>query len=416
MAKFGRAIRGEWLIEEDIRFLNHGSYGAAPKVVLDAQSRWRGRMERQPVRFMTDELPAHLRAAAAGLAAYLGADGDDLVFVDNATTAVNAVLRSLAFAPGDEIVTTTHAYNAVRNAIKYVCDRTGAVFKEAAIPFPATGDDAEVIAAVEAGITPRTRLAVIDHVGSETALVLPIARLIPLLKHSGVPVLVDGAHAPGMIPLALNDLGADWYVGNGHKWLCAPKGCAFLWARPERQAEIHPTVISRGLGQGFTAEFDWQGTRDFSPWLAVTDALAFRRGLGDGVARYCKGLVRDAAEHLAAAWKTEIGTPERMQGFMITLRLPAGVEPTVEAAAALRQCLLADHRLETKIFPLAGALWLRLSAFVYNEFEDYSPLAELLARPERLLGDRPPPSESRLACSAEAAASAAKAGRPTEGR
>ncbi len=388
MAKFGREIRREWLLEEDIRFLNHGSYGAAPKVVLDAQSRWRERMERQPVRFMVDELPAHLRAAAAGLAEYLGADGQDLVFVDNATTAVNAVLRSLVFEPGDEIVTTTHAYNAVKNAIEYVCSRTGAVFKEAAIPFPATGDDAEVIGAVEAEITPRTRLAVIDHVTSETALVLPIARLIALLKQRGVPVLVDGAHAPGMIPLALNDLGADWYLGNGHKWLCAPKGCAFLWARPERQAEIHPTVISHGLGQGFTAEFDWQGTRDFSPWLAVTDALAFRRGLGDGVARYCKGLVGDAARHLAAAWKTEIGTPDAMGGFMVTLRLPAGVEPTRDAAKALRECLLANHRLETQIFPFAGALWLRLSAFVYNEFEDYSPLAELLARPERLLGDR----------------------------
>ncbi len=389
MAKFGREIRREWLLEEGIRFLNHGSFGAAPKVVLDAQSRWRRRMERQPVRFMVDELPAHLRAAASGLAAYLGADGQDLVFVDNATTAVNAVLRSLTFEPGDEIVTTTHAYNAVRNAIDYVCGRTGAVFREAEIPFPATGDDAEVIAAVEAEITPRTRLAVIDHVTSETALVLPVARLIALLKQRGVPVLVDGAHAPGMIPLALNDLGADWYLGNGHKWLCAPKGCAFLWARPERQAEIHPTVISHGLGQGFVAEFDWQGTRDFSPWLAVTDALAFRRRLGgDGVAKYCKGLVGDAARHLAAAWKTEIGTPEVMQGFMVTLRLPAGVEPTREAAMALRKCLLGNHRMETQIFPFAGALWLRLSAFVYNEFEDYSPLAELLARPDRLLGDR----------------------------
>ncbi len=387
MTEFGRAIRKEWLLEEDIRFLNHGSYGAAPKVVLDAQSRWRRRMEQEPVRFMTDELPTHLRAAATDLAAYLGAGGDDLVFVDNATTAVNAVLRSLDFEPGDEIVTTTHAYNAVRNAIEYVCGRTGAVFKEAEIPFPAAGDDAEVIAAVEAEITPKTRLAVIDHVTSETALVLPVARLIQLLKTRGVPVLVDGAHAPGMIPLALNDLGAEWYVGNGHKWLCAPKGCAFLWARAERQAGIHPTVISHGLGQGFTAEFDWQGTRDFSPWLAVTDALAFRRGLGDGVAQYCKGLVRDAAEHLAAAWKTEIGTPERMGGFMATLGLPAGVEPTPDGAAALRQCLLANHRMETKIIPLAGALWLRLSAFVYNEFEDYSPLAELLARPEGLLGE-----------------------------
>ena len=388
MTKFGRAIRREWLLDEDIRFLNHGSYGAAPKVVLDAQSRWRERMERQPVRFMVDELPAHLRAAAADLAEYLGADGDDLVFVDNATTAVNAVLRSLTFEPGDEIVTTTHAYNAVKNAIEYVCGRTGAVFREAEIPFPATGDDDEVIGAVEARITPKTRLAVIDHVTSETALVLPVTRLIQLFRSHGVPVLVDGAHAPGMIPLALDDLGADWYLGNGHKWLCAPKGCAFLCARPERQAGIHPTVISHGLGEGFTAEFDWQGTRDFSPWLAITDALAFRRNLGDGVAEYCKGLVRDAAEHLAAAWKTEIGTPERMGGFMITLRLPAGVEPTRDAAAALRDCLLANHRMETQIFPFAGALWLRLSAFVYNEFEDYSPLAELLARPERLLGGR----------------------------
>lgn len=396
MTAFGRAIRDEWLLEEGVRFLNHGSYGAAPKAVLDAQARWRERMERQPVRFMVDELPGHLRAAAGELAAFLGGSGDDLVFVDNATTAANAVLRSLDFAPGDEILATSHAYNAVRNAMKYVATRASAVFKEVDLPFPASGEDGEVIEAVAAQITPRTRLAVIDHVTSETALVLPVAGLIELFRSHDVPVLVDGAHAPGMIEVALDRLGADWYLGNGHKWLCAPKGCAFLWARPDRQAEIHPTVISHGLGRGFVAEFDWQGTRDFSPWLAVTEALAFRRRLGDGVGAYCNGLLGDAARHLAAAWNTEIGTPEAMRGFMAALSLPAGPEPTAETATALRKRLRDDHRIETQIFPFAGVLWLRLSAFVYNEIDDYRPLAELLARPEELLAEQSRPAESRL--------------------
>ena len=220
MPLLGKAVRHEWPLDWDFLSVNHGSFGAAPRVVLAAQQDWRRRMEQQPGRFMRAVLPDALRDAASRLGAFIGADGKDLAFVDNATTGCNAVLRSLRLQPGDEIVVLTHGYGAVRNTVRYVTEQAGARMVEAAVPFPHPQADA-VVANVAAALTKRTRLAVVDHITSASALVLPLQRIIAACRDASVPVLVDGAHGPAQVPLDMRALGADWYTGNCHKWLCA---------------------------------------------------------------------------------------------------------------------------------------------------------------------------------------------------
>src|SRR5262245_23236209 len=239
-----------WTLDPEIAYLNHGSFGATPREVLAEQQRLRERMEREPVLFLARELQTRIDEARAALAPFLGARNEDLVFIPNATTAVNAVLRSLAFQPGDEILVTNHGYNACRNAVEYVAQRSGARAVVAHVPFPLRSPD-EVVETVLAAVTPRTKLALVDHVTSPTGILFPVEQLIVELRERGVPVLVDGAHAPGMVPLDLNALGADYYTGNLHKWVCAPKGAAFLWVRPERQQPIRPVVISHGANARF---------------------------------------------------------------------------------------------------------------------------------------------------------------------
>ena len=381
---FGTRMWSEFLLEDGIVFLNHGSYGATPRVVLAAQDAWRARMERQPVHFMSRVLPGALREAAGVLAGFLGVSGDDLVFVENATAGVNAVMRGATLGPGDEVLTTDHAYPAIRNVLGLVCRESGATLVEAALPFPLSGDD-QVVASVAAALSPRTRLAVFDHVTSETATVLPIAALAALCRSRGVPLLVDGAHAPGMLDLDIAAVGADWYVGNAHKWLFAPKGCGFLWAARLRQPGLHPPVVSHGLDQGFTAEFDWVGTRDPSAWLTVRDAIAFLKSLGPNglgaaaVRAHNNDLAAEAATLLSAAWGSEAGAPAAMRGAMATVRLPlSGTTP--EDAARLHDRLIDEHGIEVPVLALGGSLWVRISAQVYNEIEDYARLAQAVAK------------------------------------
>jgi len=275
----GRAVRHEWPLDWSFLTVNHGSFGATPRVVLAAQQDWRRQLEAQPTRFMHETLPAGLAAAAARLGAFLGADGKDIGLLDNATSGCNAVLRSLQLAADDEVLMLSHGYGAVRNTVRFVTERAGARMTEAAIPFPRPDAEA-IVASVSAALTSRTRVAVMDHITSGSALVLPLREIIVACHAAGVPVLVDGAHGPGQVTLDLGALGADWYVGNCHKWLCAPKGSAFLWAAPDRQAGLHPLTISHGFGQGFRAEFDWTGTRDSSACLAIPTALDFHQRLG----------------------------------------------------------------------------------------------------------------------------------------
>jgi isopenicillin-N epimerase len=377
-----------WSLDPRIDFLNHGSFGACPSVVLEAQARLRARLEREPVAFMLRELPGLLDDARAALATLVGAAAEDLAFVNNATTGVNTVLRALDFAPGDELLTTDHGYNACRNALDYVAERTGARVVVAAVPFPLTSRD-EVLDAVMNRVTSRTRLALLDHITSSTALVFPIAELVERLAARGVDTLVDGAHAPGMVNLDLAGLGAAYYTANCHKWLCAPKGSAFLHVRRDRQAGIRPLVISHGANaqdssrSRFRLEFDWTGTQDPTPFLGVVDAIGFLKrllpgGLPELMARN-HALALEARAILCATLAIAPPAPDDMLGAMVTLPLPAGSEPLADE-------LLLQDRIEVPIFPwpTADDRCLRVTAQLYNTPEQYERLAQALARRLRL--------------------------------
>lgn len=373
----GAAIRHEWGLDPDFLTVNHGSYGATPLVVRAEQDRWRQRMEAQPTRFFFLELPGALREAAAVLARFLAVDADDVAFVPNATTGANAVLRSMGLVSGDEVLHVSHVYNAVRNTIGHLAGQSGAKVVVAEIPFPRP-EPVAILRNIERTITTRTRIAVIDHITSSSGLVLPIHEIVKLCHAAGVPVLIDGAHGAGQVALDLRQLAADWYVGTCHKWLCAPKGCGFLYARADRRADLHPVTISHGYGQGFTAEFDWTGTIDPSAYLTLPAAIAFFEKLGGTALRERnRQLAADAATLLADALKTEVGALPEMAGSMGLVRLPIGHEPTRSAAVRVRHALQAAGT-DAPVHPLDGALWLRLSAYAYNEIADYDRLAALL--------------------------------------
>ncbi|MDW8424520.1 MAG: aminotransferase class V-fold PLP-dependent enzyme [Meiothermus sp.] len=377
-----------WLLDPAITYLNHGTVGATPTSVLAVQQALREEMERQPARFLLRELSAlsgqspravpRLREAADAVARFVGARGSDLVFVDNATTGVNAVLCSLDLRPGDEILITSLAYGAVVNAARYWAERARARLLTVELPFPLR-HPAQIVSAVAEALTPRTRLAILDHITSETALVLPLAEMAAVCRAAGVPVLADGAHAPGAIPLDIPSLGVDYYTGNLHKWALAPKGCGILWVAPERQPDLHPPVISWGLGQGFTQEFDWVGTKDPTPYLAAPAALELMREWGlEAMQTYNHRLAWEAAQVLSSRWGTDLPAPEVMLGCMATLPLPLSRGKTREEAARLQYALLYEHRLEAPILCRDERLWVRVSAQVYNEIEDIERLAEAL--------------------------------------
>jgi isopenicillin-N epimerase len=374
----GRSIRHAWRLDPDFVTVNHGSFGATPECLLAEQDTWRRRMEAQPTRFMGTVLPGALRDSASRLGVFLGASGENIAFVDNATSGCNAVLRSLSLGPGDEVLVLDHGYGAVRNAVRFVTERAGARMTEAALPFPHVTADG-LVTAVATALGPRTRLAVIDHITSGSALVMPVDRIIAACHDVGVPVLVDGAHGPGQVDLDLTDLGADWYTGNCHKWLCAPKGCAFLWTSAARQKDTHPTVISHGLGQGYLQEFDWTGTRDPSAFLCVGSTIEFHEQLGGASLRQRNiALAAEAASLVARRLNTET-IDTNVAAAMRLVRLPVSQDT---AAAPLRARLL-QAGTDAPVHAIGGGLWLRLSAFAYNELEDYARLADIVARVSR---------------------------------
>ncbi len=272
--------RAPWRLDPAISFLNHGSFGACPGPVLDAQRAWRDRLESEPVRFLARDLEGLLDEARREVASFLGADADGLAFVPNATTGVNAVLASLRFRPGDELLTTDHEYNATLNALRLAAERDGATVVRAAIPFPIR-DPSDAVDAILAKVTPKTRFAMVSHVTSATALVLPIEAIVRELDRRGIDTLVDGAHAPGMVPVDLDAIGAAFWTGNGHKWLCGPKGAAMLHVRSDWRQRIRPLVTSHGENDPRTSRsrfhllWDWLGTGDPTPYLTLPAAIRF---------------------------------------------------------------------------------------------------------------------------------------------
>ncbi|HMC17265.1 MAG TPA: aminotransferase class V-fold PLP-dependent enzyme [Albitalea sp.] len=340
--EFGRGMLEHWWLDPHAVYLNHGTVGVTPRRVLEAQQRLRETIERHPARFMTRELmslepvapasPTLLRAAAARVGAFLGARGDDIVFVDNASSGINAVLRSQRLRPGDEILLLDHAYGAVARTAAFVARESGAQVVTLALPFP-IADAMTCLEVLEAGLTPRTRIVVLDHVTSDTALVLPLAQMTALCRAHGVPVLVDGAHAPGAIDVDISSLGVDWYTANLHKWAFAPRGCAILWAAPGRREGLHPNVISWGLDVGWHQEFEWTGTRDPTPFLCAGEGIAFITDfLGTRAMRdHNHALARHAAQTLAERWNLPHTTPDSMLGCMVTLALPERLAEGVDA-------------------------------------------------------------------------------------
>jgi isopenicillin-N epimerase len=389
-------LRDRWGLDPQVDYLNHGAFGACPREVLAAQAELRRELERQPVAFMVRKLPPLLDAARERLARFVGADPEGLVPVPNATTGVNTVLRAVApgLARGDELLVTDHAYNACRNALEFVAEATGARVVAAPLPFPCVSPE-EARDAVLAAAGPRTRLALVDHVTSQTGLVLPIAEIVRGLAARGIETLVDGAHAPGMVPLEVEAMGAAFYTGNCHKWICAPKGAGFLWVRADRREEVRPLVVSHGFNtrrQGRSRlhdEFDWTGTGDPTAFLSVPSALdALARMVQGGwpeVMRRNRELALAGRAVLCAALGIAAPAPEEMIGSLASLPLrpsgeregarPAGVEDP------LHEELVDRFAIEVPVFPWPAPprRLLRLSAQLYNDLAQYERLAAALA-------------------------------------
>jgi len=371
-----------WGLDSSVLYLNHGSFGACPSAVLEAQTELRLEMEREPVDFLVSTLPSCLQDTRASLCSFLGAERRDLAFVPNATAGVNAVLRSLNFEPGDELLLTNHTYAACRKTVDFVAAKTGAHVVVAHLPFPVRSDE-EIVAAVLTCVSPQTRLALLDHVTSPTALVMPLARLVNELQARDVDVLVDGAHAPGMVAIHLSQLGAAYYTGNAHKWLCAPKGAAFLHVRRDRQAALHPNVISHGYLEGFQAEFDWTGTFDPTPWLCIGESLRYLGGLLPGgwpeIMTRNHRLAMDARALLLESLELDAPCPESMIGSMASIPLPMATAGS--PAAQLDFQGLHDwfraRGIETWLYP-KPMLLLRISAQLYNSMAQFERLAALL--------------------------------------
>ena len=389
-------MKEHWLLDPTVTFLNHGSFGATPRAVLAVQSALREEMEREPVRFLAHEIEPRLDAARAVLADFLGASPDDLAFVPNATAGVNAVLRSLDLDEHDQLLVTTHEYNASRNALDFVGALNGAKVVAVDVPFPIDSPDT-VVERVLAKITDRTRLLLIDHVTSQTALIFPIERIIAELRARGIDTLVDGAHAPGMLPLDLRALDVAFYAGNLHKWVCAPKGAAFLYVHPNRRYEVRPAVISHGANaerrdrSRFHLEFDWTGTFDPTAWLSVPAALQFMESLVEGgwpeVMRRNRELALRARDLLCERWGLDHPAPDEMLGSMAALPLPDATKPPSPFGDALHDELFDRYRIEVPVqsWPQWPQRVLRVSAQLYNELDEYGRLAEAVASLERFL-------------------------------
>jgi isopenicillin-N epimerase len=362
-------VRDEFLLDPDVVFLNHGSFGACPRPVFERYQAWQRELEREPVDFIVGRLPELLATARAALADYVGASPDDLTFVQNAGTGVNIAARSLDLEPGDEILTTSLEYGACNFAWEWLCERTGARYVRADLPLP-LGD---VVDRLFAGRTERTRAVFVSHVTSETGVRLPVEEILARARAEGLVTIVDGAHAPGQLPLDLDGLGADFYAGNCHKWLCAPKGSGFLHVRPEHQERIDGAIVSWGYEDpaGFISRTEEQGTRDPAAYLAVPDAIAFQRDRGwDEVQARCRALTLEARDRLCGLLGTEPIAPDEMLLQMASVRLPRP-DPN------LSRRLFEEHRIE---IPVMRDRLIRISVAAYTTWEDVERLLDALPR------------------------------------
>ncbi len=385
--------RSWWTLDPQRIYLNHGAFGACPRPVLERQIELRAQLERNPVGFMIRDLEPLLDEARVSLAEFVGVQPSDLAFVPNATTGVNTVLRSLSLSSEDELLTTNQEYNACRNALEAVAQGTGARIVVASIPFPLETEE-QIVAAILREVTERTRLVLVDHITSMTGIVFPIATLAAELNHHAIDLLVDGAHAPGQIPVNIAELGVAYYTGNAHKWLCAPKGSGFLYVREDKQAQVRPLTISHGANSPrsdraatpqeyrsrFHLEFDWTGTSDPTPYLCVPAALNFIHtqfpGGWPALMAHNHQTILQARDLLCETLQVAPPVPDGFLGSMVSLPLPAG------DAQSLYDRLALTWGIEVAImpFPEMPQRLLRTCAQVYNTQTDYHSLAIALAQ------------------------------------
>ena len=380
-----------WALDPDTHHLNHGSFGAVLNEVLELQTEWRRRFEADPSRFVWRELQPAMDRSREAVGEFVGADPVGLAPVRNATTGIASVLQSFEplLRPGDQLLTTAHDYNAVRQILRFTGERTGADVVVARVPFPIEGPD-QVTEAVLAAVTPKTKLAVIDHVTSPTALVFPIEDIVAALEPD-IPVVIDGAHGPGQVPVTIDDLGSSWYTGNLHKWVCAPKGAAFLHSRADRIAMTVPAVVSHGYNaevetpeDRYHTLFDWLGTDDFSAWAVVPDVLRLVGGLEaggwDAVMKRNHDLVLHGRRLISETVGTHLPAPDEMVGSMASVVLPeaAGPDPGGELSPMMDDLFDAGFSTIVMNWPRWPSQLLRISAHLHNTTDDYSALAAML--------------------------------------
>lgn len=378
-----KGVRELWAIRPDVDYLNHGSFGACPHRILERQRELRDAMEEELVDFLSRELPGRLAEARGAVGRFAGADPEGIAFVPNATAGVNAVFASFPLGPGDEILVTDHAYPACRKAAQYAARRSGGKVVTARVPFPLEAEE-EVVEAILAAVNPRTRIALIDHVTSPTALVFPVARIVKELRERGVESLVDAAHALGMVPLDLDGVGAAWTTANAHKWLCAPKGAAILHVREDLRGSIHPTTIGDGFDPEsevarFREEFDWTGTTDPTPWLCIPECIRYLESLVDGgwpalMARN-RALALRARAILGEALGVPDAAPESMIGAMAAVPFPGPPRNGDAIVEVLRGRGIEAHAFAA---PDGAHTVVRVSAQLYNDEAQYRRLAAAL--------------------------------------
>ena len=382
-------LRDLFLLNPDVVFLNHGSFGACPRPVFEVYQQWQRELEHQPVEFLGRGFASSMQAAREGLAAYVHAAPEDLVYVPNATTGLNVVARSLQLQPGDEVLTTDHEYGALDRTWRFVCGKRGATYAKHPVPLPIHSAE-DVIETIWAGVTPRTRVLFISHITSPTALILPMAELIRRAREAGVLTVVDGAHAPGQIPLDLTALEVDFYAGNCHKWVTAPKGSAFLYARREVQHLLEPLVVSWGWNRGnesaglldlgnrtsrFIDEQEWQGTRDIAAYLSVPAAIQFQAEHDwPHVRQKCHELLQEARRHIEKLTDLPPICPDSPEWYAQMAAFPL---PTCDGATLQRR-LYDEYRVEVPVIQWGGRQFVRVSMQGYNTAEDVTALMRAL--------------------------------------
>ena len=376
-------LRDQFLLDPEVHFLNHGSFGACPKLVFAEYQRWQLEMERQPVHFVQHRLHAELLKAREALGAFINAPADNLVFVDNATWGVNVIARSFAFSPGDELLTTDHEYGACDMTWEWQLRKQGATVVRQPIPLPVTTHDA-FVETFWAGVTPKTKVIYLSHITSPTALIFPIKEICRRAREAGILTVIDGAHAPGQLKLDMQDIGADIYTGNLHKWLCTPKGTGFLYVRPEHQSWVESLVISWGWGRigginrdsTFVERNEWQGTRDHSSFVAVPGAIDFRRQhFLEAVQQKFNTLLRSTRNQIAEFTGLPPICPENGEWFWQLASCPVRTDDP----ATLKTRLIDEFNIEIPVVTWGDQNFVRISVQGYNTQADLDALVNALA-------------------------------------